>query len=457
MIAALTLADIARETAGTLYGAAADIVRVTTDSRAVRQGDLFVALKGERFDGNDFVADVARAGAVAAVVSRRLDVDIAQIVVADTLQALGVIARMNRRRFAGRLVALTGSAGKTTTKDMISSVLAQSGSVLSTGGNLNNEIGVPLTLLQIDASHQFAVIEMGAAKPGDIAYLMQFVEPDVVLLTNASAAHLKGFGSEQVVAQTKGEIFSAARGDAIAVINLDSPYAPLWQGYIGERRCFGFALDDAGAQVRATAIESKAWGSRFVLKTTGAAQAIELGVPGRHNIANALAAAAVAQALGLPMQVIVRGLAQFTGSKARLQRKSGISGCTLIDDTYNANPSSMASAIAVLAGQNAPRVLVMGDMAELGDVSTAEHRRLLELAESSAIETIYLFGDQFASVAPQARRARHFVSQADIVRELKPQLTREHSVLVKGSRSMRMEAVIDALLQSQPDNKEGEA
>jgi len=453
MIAPLMLTDIAQETAGTLHGTALQITRVTTDSRAVQTGDLFVALKGERFDGNDFVADVAKAGAAAVVVSRYHDVSIPQIVVADTLHALGAIARLNRRRFAGKLVALTGSAGKTTTKDMISSVLAQAGTVLSTGGNFNNEIGVPLTLLQIDASHHFAVIEMGAAKPGDIAYLMQFVEPDVVLLTNASAAHLKGFGSEDVVARTKGEIFSASRSDATAVINLDSPYAQLWRGSIGTRRMIGFALEDVTAQVRAESIESKDWGSRFTLQMKGLAQIIELRVPGRHNIANALAAAAVAQALDLPMSAVRHGLEQFTGSKARLQRKTGISGCTLIDDTYNANPSSMASAIAVLASQHAPRVLVMGDMGELGDVSEAEHRRLLTLAESSAIETIFLFGDHFADVAASARRARLFTSQADIVCELKPQLTHDHSVLVKGSHYMRMDAVIDALIQ---DN-EGES
>lgn len=458
MISALRLADIALAAGGELFGADALIERVNTDSRAIEPGDLFVALKGERFDGNDFVADVARAGASAAVVSTRQNIDIAQIVVVDTLFALGAIARMNRRNFKGKLVALTGSAGKTTTKDMIASVLSQAGSVLSTTGNLNNEIGVPQTLLSIRSSHQFAVIEMGAGKRGDIAYLMQFVEPDVGLLTNAAAAHIKGFGSEMAVAETKGEIFSQAPAAATTVTNLDSPYAVLWQTMIGAHRQIGFGIDNANAPVRATDIESKAWGSRFSLHINNDVQTVELSVPGTHNIANALAAASVATALDLSLPTIKTGLEQFSGSKARLQRKTGISGCTLIDDTYNANPSSMASAIAVLAGQSAPRVLVMGGMAELGELSDDEHRRLLQLAESSTIETIYLYGEQFARVAQAARRARHFAEKADIAADIRPQLTSAHTVLVKGSRSMRMEVVIDALVDAQTSkNNEGKA
>jgi len=413
MITALRLGDIARECGATLQGADAIIDRINTDSRSIIPGDLFVALKGERFDGHDFIVAVAKAGVAAVVVSTRQNTDVAQIIVDDTLHALGCIARMNRRKFRGKLVALTGSAGKTTTKDMIASVLSQAGSVLATSGNLNNEIGVPQTLLSIAPSHQFAVVEMGAGKRGDIAYLMQFVEPDVALLTNAAAAHIKGFGSEQAVAETKGEIFSTAPATAVTVTNLDSPYAGLWQTLIGSHRQIGFSVDGSGfkntkATTRATNIESKAWGSRFLLHINNDAQTIELSVPGTHNIANALAAASVAHALGLSLAAIKSGLEQFSGSKARLQRKTGISGCTLIDDTYNANPSSMASAIAVLASQNAPRVLVMGDMAELGELSDDEHRRLLQLAESSPIETIYLHGEQFARAAKAARRARHF-------------------------------------------------
>lgn len=458
MISALRLTDIARATGGKLVGADALIERITTDSRAIKAGDVFVALQGERFDGNDFVGDVAKAGAAAAVVSKKQSADIAQIVVDDTLWALGAIARLNRRNFHGKLVALTGSAGKTTTKDMIASVLSQAGSVLATSGNLNNEIGVPQTVLSITPSHDYAVIEMGAGKRGDIAYLMQFVEPDVALLTNAAAAHIKGFGSEIAVAETKGEIFSTAPAAATAVTNLDSPYAALWQTMIGSHRQIGFGIDNPQAMVRAADIESKAWGSRFSLHINNEKQTIELKVPGAHNIANALAAAAVAHALGLPLQTIKSGLEQFSGSKARLQRKTGISGCTLIDDTYNANPSSMASAIAVLASQNAPRVLVMGDMAELGELSDDEHRRLLALAEASAIETIYLHGEQFARAAQAARRARHFADKAEIAAELAPQITGAHTVLVKGSRSMRMEVVIDALVDTQRSkNNEGKA
>jgi len=449
MIAGLHLRDIAQQCDGTLAGADALIGRINTDSRAIKPGDVFVALKGERFDGHDFIADVAKAGAAAVVVSAKQNVDTAQIIVDDTLRALGCIARMNRRNFHGKLVALTGSAGKTTTKDMITSVLSQAGSVLSTSGNLNNEIGVPQTLLSIQSSHQFAVIEMGAGKRGDIAYLMQFVQPDVALLTNASAAHIKGFGSEQAVAETKGEIFSTAPANAAVVTNLDSPYADLWQTLIGSHRQIGFGIDSSDikseAAVRAANIESKPWGSRFSLHINSDVQTIELMVPGMHNIANALAAASVAHALGLSLQSIKTGLEQFSGSKARLQRKIGISGCTLIDDTYNANPSSMASAIAVLASQNAPRVLVMGDMAELGELSDDEHQHLLQLAESSPIETIYLHGEQFARAAKAARRAQHFADKADIVARLNLKLTFACTVLVKGSRSMRMEVVIEAL------------
>ncbi|HUH38658.1 MAG TPA: UDP-N-acetylmuramoyl-tripeptide--D-alanyl-D-alanine ligase, partial [Spongiibacteraceae bacterium] len=307
MMDALTLRDIAASI-GAAYEGDLTVRRVCTDSRSVAPGDLYVALVGERFDGNQFIAQAAAAGACAAVVSRPGDARLPQLQVTDTRRALGEIARLNRRAFRGPLIAVTGSAGKTTVKNMLAAIFAVDGPVLATEGNFNNEIGVPLTLLRLAPEHRAAVIEMGAARAGDIAYLCQFAEPDVGVITNALAAHIQSFGDIAGVARTKGEIYSSLGPKGVAVINADAGYCSLWRNLAGARRQILFGLSES-ADVRATDLAPDARGQGFMLHFEGRSAPVRLPLLGRHNVVNALAAAAAALAVGTRLEQIVEGLA----------------------------------------------------------------------------------------------------------------------------------------------------
>jgi UDP-N-acetylmuramoyl-tripeptide--D-alanyl-D-alanine ligase len=420
---------------------------VSTDSRTIAAGELFVALHGERFDAHEFVGAAVARGAVAVVCTRHVATQVPTLLVPDTLLALGLIARHNRMLFAGRVVGLTGSAGKTTTKEMIAAILSRAGPTIATQGNLNNEVGVPLTLLRLDAQARFGVIEMGASKPGDIAYLGRFAVPDVALLTNAMPAHLQGFGSLEAIAGTKGEIYDALGPAGVAVLNIDDRFAPDWERRIGSRRLIrASARHDSAADVRAADVSIEAGMARFRLELPDGSRAVQLGVPGVHQVSNAVNAAAVALALGIGTDCIVSGLEAVRAVSGRMQQLRTDSGCLLIDDSYNANPGSVRAAIDSLACFSGERVLVLGNMAELGGHADALHREVGAYARERGIEQLLLVGEHGAEVARgYGARARVFASRDELAEACR-EFDRDGVVmLVKGSRSAGMEQVVEAL------------
>jgi UDP-N-acetylmuramoyl-tripeptide--D-alanyl-D-alanine ligase len=451
MMHALSLQAIAAELDSAYAGPSLDIARVATDSRNIAAGDLYVALRGERFDGHAFVAAAAQAGAVAAVVETAAAAEstIPQLGVDDTRVALGLIARMNRRRFSGPVVGVTGSAGKTTCKEMLAAIFAQAGATLATRGNLNNEIGVPLTLLNLAPEHRYAVIEMGAARAGDIAYLCRFAEPDVAIVTTALPVHLEGFGDIDTVATTKGEIFGGARADGVAVINSDSEYAARWRQLAGARRVVTFGLN-ADAQVSARAIQRSIAGVNFELVYAGQSTPIELPLLGAHNVRNALAAAAAALALDIPLVAISKGLRSLQPAPGRLQSRRGRNGNIVIDDSYNSNPEAAKAAIDVLGEYAGLRRLLLGNMGELGPGAEQFHRDVAHYAAQSGIEQCWFVGphapaqiEEFARLGA-AVRARAFADNAAAIAACQAAPAVD-AVLVKGSRSAGMETIVAAL------------
>jgi len=436
-----------------------EFTAVSTDSRAVRCGDLFVALRGERFDGHKFVAQAAAAGASAAMVDSGSGIhdsatQLPLIVVADTLLALGKLAQYWRRQFDIPLVALTGSNGKTTVKEMLAAILREAvktGSraphpeslVLATRGNLNNHIGVPLTLLELRREHRYAVIEMGMNHAGEISYITRLAEPDVALITNAGLAHIEFLGSAEAIARAKGEIFEGLKAGGVAVINADERYAPLWRELAAGRKQLEFGIE-ASAAVSA-GYRLRGLDSEIMLKTPlGEASAV-VPAPGLHNVRNALAASAAASALQVPVATMAAGLARFPGVKGRLQRKVCLHGATLIDDSYNANPDSARAAIAVLAQMPGTKLLVLGDMGELGPQAAALHAEVGAFARASGIDRLLTLGELSAR-ASQAfgAGARHFPRIEELLAEIENALAPGVTVLVKGSRSMRMERVVNS-------------
>lgn len=430
---------------------------VSTDSRKIKAGDLFIALRGEHFDGYEFAAKALQDGAVAVMVNAgsyeakpaALDPQSPVLLVEDTRLALGQLAASWRRRFDIPLVAITGSNGKTTVKEMLTSILrAAAGSedaVLSTKGNLNNDIGMPLTLLQLNAQHRYAVIEMGMNHPGEIDYLTRIACPDVALINNASGAHLEGLGSVEAVASAKGEIFGGLNDHGTAVINADDAHAPLWRSLAGTHDLLEFALD-CSADVCGQ-WQPEGAGLRLDAQTPQGGFTVLLQVPGEHNARNALAATAAAIALNVPLETIAAGLEKFSGVAGRLQRKAGRNGATLIDDTYNANPASMRAAIGVLAQQAGKRVFVLGDMGELGEGAAAFHAEIGTDAKRAGIEKLYALGELSRNAVREfGNGARHFGDIEVLLTELDRELDADTTVLVKGSRFMKMERVVQACM-----------
>ena len=445
------LAATARRLKVSLQGADARYLRVVTDTRAVQPGDLFVALKGDRFDAHDFVAEAAAKGAVGALVSRKIDAAIAQILVPDTLLGLQALAASWRADFDLPVIGVTGSNGKTTTKQLLAAVFAARGPVLATEGNLNNHIGVPLTLLKLRAEHRTAVVEMGASNPGEIALLACLAQPSVGVITQAGDAHLEGFGSREGVAHAKGELFSAL-SDGVAIINADDAYAGLWKKLAAANRIvsFGFA---AHAEVRAEDLLSTAEGNRFTLLTPDGNATVNLPLPGRHNIANALAAAAAGHALGLGVAAIAEGLQKVERPKGRVVIHTTSQGARLIDDTYNANPTSLAAAMALLAKEPGQRVLVLGDMAELGPTADALHARAGTEAKALGLNSLLTLGPRSAHAAKAfGIGGKAFTTLDELIKALRSQLKAHTTVLVKGSRSAGMERVVAALLQQKTED-----
>lgn len=449
MMRAMSLSELASQMQGQLVGADATFEGVSTDSRSITPGQLFVALQGDHFDGHDYLTQVHESGAVAALVSRPVDLDLPQLCVADTQIALGQLGAFNRSLFEGDLVAITGSCGKTSVKNMLRAILEPVAATLSTQGNFNNEIGVPLTLLELNAGHRYAVVEMGAAGAGHIAYLCQLGQPRVALLLNAQPAHLEGFGSVDQVASAKGEIFTAvaARADGVAVINADSSYAAQWRELAGSAQVIEFGF--GGASVTARDLDERGLqGSQFVLSTPEGEIPVRLSLPGRHNVGNALAAAAGALVLGIPLRDIARGLASVQAEPGRLDAHRAASGARIIDDSYNANPGSVKAAVDLLAQTPGERILVLGAMGELGPEADALHAEVGAYARNAGIEQCWLLGEGTRPTAvafgPQAKL---MAGHMELASALAAVLTPDSVVLVKGSRSAGMEAVVAALLQ----------
>lgn len=432
---------------------------VSKDTRTIHQGDLYVALKGDRFDGHDFIAEAASAGAVAAMVSEDVSNALPCIEVPDTRLALGALAAGWRNQFNGKVVGITGSNGKTTVKEMCRSIFAEHAGdshVLSTQGNLNNDIGLPLTLLSLREQHQYAVIEMGANHVGEIDYLTHIARPDVALVNNAGPAHIEGFGSLKNVAHAKAEIYSGLGEQGIAVINKDDRFASLWLDICAQKTCRTFSLEDAQADVYASDLSEDAAGSQFVLHVDGEVEKLMLPLPGIHNVMNALAATAVCSSLGVKIHSIVKALEHFSAVKGRLNIRQAVNGARLIDDTYNANPQSFSAAMHVLVNMPGSAWMVMGDMAELGSDSKELHRALGEQAKRLGVNRLFATGiHSREAVRGFGVGAQWFAEQSLLIDALRSELNAGVVVLVKGSRSMAMENVVNALLpgSEQDDRK----
>ena len=442
----MDMREAALATGGTLHGPAVGFSGVTTDSRAVNAGDLFIALEGERFDGHEYVGEALRRGAVAAVTAHRVDTALPapQLLVDDTRLALGRLASHWRGRFAIPLVALTGSNGKTTVKEMIAAILAaHSGSddaVLATRGNLNNDIGMPLTLLGLRASHRFAVIEMGMNHAGEIDYLTRIARPTVALVNNAQRAHVGILGSVDAIARAKGEIYAGLGDGGIAIVNADDAFADYWKGLNRGRRVVSFALG-AAAHVR-----GDARGDELHVALPSGGFEVRLQVRGEHNRRNALAACAAAFALDVPAAAMREALARFGGVPGRLQRRRAASGAVVIDDTYNANPESMKAALEVLAEEPGRKVFVMGDMGELGDEAPAMHAEIGRFAAQLGVDRLLATGEASRkAVDAFGERGAHFDAIDELVAAALNEARAGVTLLVKGSRFMEMERVAEAL------------
>ena len=433
---------------GSLIGEDSAFDCVGTDSRAVRPGQLFIALKGEHFDGHDYAKQALEQGAAAVVLEKNTANLSPAIVVEDSYLALGQLAAHWRAKFAIPVVAITGSNGKTTVKEMLSAILAVKAggmaSIHATVGNLNNHIGLPLTMLKLRDSHQYAVLEMGMNHLGEIAYLSDLAKPTLALINNAGTAHLGELGSRDKIAQAKGEVFAGLAANGVALINADDDYAAYWRALNAGKKMVSFGLDQA-ADVQAS-YQEKDGGYAVRLSTPAGEVVFALPVMGVHNVRNALAASAAAYALGVSNADIATGLAGFSAVKGRLQNKMAIHGARLIDDTYNANPDSMKAAIDVLANQTGEKILVLGDMGELGADAARMHREVGEYAKTKHLKQLYCLGElSLEMVQGFGVGARHFDDAAALAEVIKPQLSAQVTVLVKGSRFMKMERVVDLL------------
>jgi len=440
-------------------GATIHITGLTTDSRKAGAGDLFVALRGENFDAHDFLQQVAAAGA-AAVIAERLPTgfSLPALQVADSKLALAQVGRFWRQKFDLPVIGVTGSNGKTTVKEMISSILAAAFGVdgrLATAGNLNNEIGVPLTIMQLHAGHKAAVIEMGMNHPGEIALLASAAMPTVALVNNAQREHQEFMQSVEAVARENGVAIQCLPDDGVAVFPANDTYTTLWQSFASERGqrktlTFGLTTD---ADVNATYLPS-VFGSDLQINLAGQVLSVRLNAAGQHNVLNALAAAACCHATGVSKEAIVAGLENFAPVNGRLQRKQAKSGATVIDDSYNANPDSVRAAIDVLAQIGGDTALVLGDMGEVGENGAQFHHEIGEYAQQRGIKKLFLLGGLVAHAAQgYGAGAQHFASVENLCQNLDAQTAADTIVLVKGSRFMKMERVVAHLLAADDTNK----
>lgn len=455
----MDLAAAAKAMNGTLMGDNGTFSEVSTDSRKLTGGELFIALRGDNFDGHEFIAAAKARGAAAAVVdSNTLEkfepIGLPLLVVANTRLALGTLAAYWRARFSLPLIAVTGSNGKTTTKEMIASILKVTfgDAVLVTQGNLNNDIGLPLTLLKLNAGNRAAIIEMGMNHPGEIAYLSGIARPTVALVTNAQRAHLAGMGSIEAIAAEKGSIYEDLSDAGVAVINADDFWYDLWRAQSSGKRVLSFSCEraaDVGGRYQVRGLEN-----RLTISARGEQIEVALALPGAHNARNALAAATAALAAGVPLADVREGLSAFRGIKGRLQRRDGLNGSIVLDDTYNANPDSVRAGIDVLAATVGKKILVLGDMGEIGDMTGQFHDEVGGYAKSQGVDRLLALGDSSALAAHNfGAGGRHFKKIEDLIGSLIDELTPETTVLIKGSRFMRMERVSDAVIALQAEGE----
>jgi UDP-N-acetylmuramoyl-tripeptide--D-alanyl-D-alanine ligase len=444
-----TLAEAAQAVGGRLIGEDRPYGAVATDSRTLNPGSLFVALRGPNFDGTQFVAAAAQRGAIGALVEHAVDAPLSQVVVGDTLCALQSLAAAWRAQFTLPLVAVAGSNGKTTAKEMTAAILARMGLGLATHGNLNNHIGVPVTLLRLEESHRSAVVEMGANRVGDVAELMRIAQPTVGLITNAGAEHLEGFGDLDGVARGEGEAVSTLSADGTAVINADDAYAGYWRGVATARRVVTFGVHSAAdfsAENAVQTVERGEFATRFTLRCPLGRTPILLKAGGAHNIVNALAAAAAASAAGASLPEIAAGLADFRAVAGRLQLKAGLNGSWIIDDSYNANPSSVRAGLEVLRDLTGERWLVLGDMAELGESSHDSHEHMGTYARDCGVTRLFAHGPLSSrAVETFGAGGEWFADTDSLTRRLKSEIAAGVTVLIKGSRINRLERVVRAL------------
>jgi UDP-N-acetylmuramoyl-tripeptide--D-alanyl-D-alanine ligase len=444
-----TLSEAARAVGGELIGEDRPYGAVATDSRTLAPGSLFVALRGPTFDGAEFVAPAVARGAIGALVDRRLSNPLPHVVVPDTLRALQQLAQAWRGQFELPLVAVAGSNGKTTAKEMTAAILARMGPCMATHGNLNNHIGVPLTLMRLEPNHRSAVVEMGANRIGDVAELVHLAQPTIGLITNAGAEHLEGFGSLDGVAQGEGEMVSCLAPQGTAVINADDPYAGYWRGVAAARRIVTFGVHasaDFSAKDSIQAIERGEFATRFTLVCPLGVSSILLKAGGAHNIGNALAAAAAAGAAGASLEQITSGLADFRPVSGRLQLKAGARDSWIIDDSYNANPSSVRAGLEVLRALDGVTWLVLGDMAELGEHAEDSHAHMGAYARDCGIKRLFAIGAQSSRAVETFGAGAEWFADADsLIRRVQSEISPGVTVLIKGSRVNRLERVVQAL------------
>ena len=454
MMHAMSIAGITPLIQGILKGGDLFFTNVSIDTRSLSSGDLYVALVGERFDGHDFVHDAERAGACAIISERSLDTEIPLVQVPDTRWALGRLAQLNRQAFKGGVIAVTGSCGKTTTRQMLASVFSEQGNVIASEGNLNNDIGVPLTLFRLSPAIDHAIIELGASGVGEIAWTGSLAQPDVGIITMASEAHLDGFGSLENIIRGKGEIIDAVPASGAVVLNRDDPAFETWRERAGGRRIISIsALGDERADVRASDIREDTDGVAFALDGVVTAPEVRIPLPGQHNVTNALVTTAAAHARELGVDAVVRGLARTSAVSGRLEPVALRPGVTILDDSYNANPASMSSALRALARMPGRRIAVLGDMAELGDAARVRHESVGAEARELGIDvlmttghyaTAYAFGFGEPTIAAETPEA--------LADRLWEQLDGAASILVKGSRSAGMDRAV-AQLKKRNENE----
>jgi UDP-N-acetylmuramoyl-tripeptide--D-alanyl-D-alanine ligase len=448
MLKPLFLSELVGPLNARLVGEDVAFDAVSIDSRGVDAGDLFIALTGPRFDGHDYLPQVSEKGAVGALVEREVqNSELPQLVVADTRQALAQLGALNRNGFVDKPVAaITGSSGKTTVKEMLASILRTRGPVLATRGNLNNELGVPLTLLSLTSEYDAAVIELGASRVGEIAFTVSLTKPHVSVLTNAGTAHVGEFGGPDKIVQAKGEIIDGLNASGTAVLNLDDKAFDIWRKRAGERTVLSFSLSNPSADLYASDLGIDARGCpAFTLNGPMGTASVQLNLLGAHNVANALAAAAAAHALDVSLAGIVEGLNNVQPVKGRTVAQLATNGMRVIDDTYNANPTSVAAAVDILVGFPGRTVLVLGDIGELGDWAEQGHREVGEYA-AGKVDALYAVGPLMAhAVKAFGQDARHFANQADLIAALGAEQDKNTTILIKGSRSAAMENVVAAL------------